>query len=596
MIEDRIAQITIEGFKKLYNHDLNAGIIQIEKTNPEFRGDFTLVVFPLLRFSKKSPQVTAGELGNYLIGNLPDIESFEIIKGFLNLLIKDKYWIDFFASGVNDDEFGIHKIIDTTPVIVEYSSPNTNKPLHLGHIRNNLLGYSIAEILKANGKIAIKINLINDRGIHICKSMLAWMKWGKGETPASTGIKGDHLIGKYYVLFDQKHKEEIAGWIEKGYSREDAINQSLLMQEAQELLQKWEKGDKEVHKIWQLMNAWALEGFGETYKRLGVDFEKFDYESDLYLLGKKIIDEGLDKGVFYRKDDDSVWVDLTDDGLDEKLLLRSDGTSVYITQDIGTAQARHDDYNPEKMLYIVGNEQIYHFDVLKKILKKLGREWYETIHHLSYGMVDLPQGRMKSREGTVVDADDIMDEMYLTAKKTTEELGKIENFTPAELEELYSVIGLGALKYYILKVDPKKNMLFNPEESIDFNGNTGPFILYTYARIKSIFRKAGLGPKDFLNKLDLNKINLLESEKEIIKIIYHYPQVVKNAGESLSPALIANYCYELAKSYNHYYQDTPILKRVDNDTASFRVILSWFAGKVIKHSAGLLGMKVPERM
>jgi len=596
MIEDRIAQITIEGFKKLYNHDLNTGIIQIEKTNPEFRGDFTVVVFPLLKFSKKPPQITAEELGNYLRNNLPELESFEVIKGFLNLLIKDKYWIDFFITGVNDNEFGIQKIKDTTPVIVEYSSPNTNKPLHLGHIRNNLLGYSIAEILKANGKNTIKLNLINDRGIHICKSMLAWMKWGGGETPLTASVKGDHLVGKYYVLFDQKYKEEITGLVGKGYSKEDASNQAPLMKEAQELLQKWENDDIEVRKIWHLMNGWALEGFKRTYNRLGVDFDKFDYESELYLLGKKLIDEGIEKGVFYKKDDASVWVDLTGDGLDEKLLLRGDGTSVYITQDIGTAESRYNNYKPEKMIYIVGNEQNYHFDVLKKILKKLGRHWHEIILHLSYGMVELPQGRMKSREGTVVDADDMMDEMFLTAKKTTEELGKIENFTPAELEELYAIIGLGALKYYILKVDPKKNMLFNPEESIDFNGNTGPFILYTYARIRSIFRKAGMDPEDFLKMLDLNKIKLLESEKEIIKIIYQYPQVVKNAGESLSPALIANYCYELSKSFNHYYQDTPIFKRVDGDTANFRLILSWFTGKVLRHSARLLGIRVPERM
>jgi arginyl-tRNA synthetase len=596
MIEDKIAKSTADGFYKLYNYLIEPGIIQIEKTNPEFPGDYTLVVFPLLKFSRKSPQETAEELGNFLICVMPEILSFEVIKGFLNLTLTDKFWIDFFKTDLIDDEFGIQKNSDPSTVIVEYSSPNTNKPLHLGHIRNNLLGHSVAEILKANGKKAIKINLVNDRGIHICKSMLAWMRWGNGETPDTAELKSDHLIGKYYVLFDQKHKEEIAALVASGYSREDATNQAPLMKEAQEMLQKWEKGDSEIHRIWRTLNDWALKGFNTTYNRLGVDFDKFNYESELYLLGKKLIAEGLEKNIFYKKPDGSVWIDLTEEGLDEKLLLRSDGTSVYITQDIGTAQARYDEFRPVKMLYVVGNEQIYHFDVLKKILKKLGRDWYNRIYHLSYGMVELPQGRMKSREGTVVDADDLMDEMVLTAKKTTEELGKTESFSPEELNELYTTIGLGALKYFILKVDPKKNMLFNPEESIDFNGNTGPFILYTYSRIQSVFRKADKRPEDFYHNLNFEHIVLLPEEKEIIKLLYQYPLAVKSACEILSPAIIANYCYELAKSYNHYYQDTPILMRVDPSIAQFRVALSWLTGKVIKNACRLLGINVPERM
>lgn len=595
-IEQEIVRQTVIGVEKLYHQRIGTETIQVEKTNPEFEGDYTLVVFPLLRYSKKSPQITAEELGAYLISNFDAIESYSVVKGFLNLTIKNKFWIDFFFDNVQNEDFGIQKMKDKTPYIVEYSSPNTNKPLHLGHIRNNLLGHSISEILKANGKNVVKINLINDRGIHICKSMLAWIKWGNSETPESTGMKGDHFIGKYYILFDEKYKEEIAALVHQGCTEEEAAIQSPLMKEAQEMLQKWENADENVLAVWHMMNEWAYTGFDQTYKRLGVDFDKIDYESKMYLHGKELVLEGLKKKVFYKKQNGSVWVDLTSDGLDEKLLLRSDGTSVYITQDIGTAQKRYDEYAPEKLLYVVGNEQIYHFDVLKKVLKKLGREWSEIIYHLSYGMVELPQGRMKSREGTVVDADDLMDEMFETARKTTEALGKTEDFADAERKGLFNTIGLGALKYYILKVDPKKNMLFNPEESIDFNGNTGPFILYTYARIQSIFRKAGESPGEFAAKLKKDKIELLKSEKDIIKLIYQYPQMVKNAGDALSPATVANYCYELAKSYNHYYQDTPILKRVDSEIAVFRVVLSWFVGKIIKQSAGLLGIQVTERM
>ncbi len=596
MIEDQIKLKTGEALKNLYGQTIDLSQIQLEKTNREHKGDFTLVVFPLLRFSKKSPQETATEIGNFLQENMDEIVSYEVIKGFLNLTLNDKYWIDFFLDHISEDNFGFKTDKEKIPFVVEYSSPNTNKPLHLGHIRNNLLGYSISEILKANGKNVVKINLVNDRGIHICKSMLAWMKWGNGETPESSGLKGDHLIGKYYVLFDKKHKKEIEGLVHRGYTEDDAFSEAPLMKEAQELLQKWENADEDTLTIWRLMNDWAYDGFNETYKRLGVDFDKTNYESSTYLQGRDLVEEGLEKDVFYRKEDGSVWVDLKDEKLDEKLLLRSDGTSVYMTQDIGTAHRRYDEYHPEKLVYVVGNEQIYHFDVLKKIIQKMGGDWFDIIYHLSYGMVELPQGRMKSREGKVVDADDLMDEMFETAKKTTEELGKTETFTKEELTHLYNIVGLGALKYYILRVDPKKNMLFNPEESIDFNGNTGPFIQYTYARIQSIFRKAGKGPEEFLSELDKNKIELLDAERDLIKLIYEFPQTVENAGESLSPALIANYCFELVKSYNSYYQDTPILKRVDPEVAKFRIVLSWFVSKIIKNSMGLLGISVPERM
>lgn len=596
MIEQILVQVTIEALVKLYGQNISPDLIQIEKTNPEFKGDYTIVVFPLLRYTKKPPAQTAEDIGNYIVGNCKEVLSFNVIKGFLNILIADEFWVEFFKNTISNEEFGIQTTNTKQSYVVEYSSPNTNKPLHLGHIRNNLLGYSIAEILKANGKNVVKINLINDRGIHICKSMLAWIKWGEGESPETNQMKGDHLIGKYYVMFDKKHKEEIEDLVHRGYTEDDAFNQAPLMIEAQELLQKWENADEEILSIWRLLNGWVYDGFNETYTRLGVDFDKINYESKTYLEGKKLVNEGLEKGVFLKRNDGSVWVDLTDDGLDEKLLLRNDGTSVYITQDIGTAQRRYDEFHPEKLLYVVGNEQIYHFDVLKKILHKLGQDWSDIIYHLSYGMVELPEGRMKSREGKVVDADDLMDEMYDTAKKTTEELGKTESFNDNELKELFNIVSLGALKYYILKVDPKKNMLFNPEESIDFNGNTGPFIQYTYARIQSVIRKAGRTPTELLNELDVKKIVLLEKEKNILKLLYDFPEAVTNAGNSLSPAVIANYTFELVKTYNHYYQDTPILKRVDPEIAKFRVLLSWFVGKIIKKASGLLGVKVPERM
>jgi arginyl-tRNA synthetase len=586
----------ISAVEDLYGSKVEMNLIQVEKTNPAFEGDYTLVVFPLLRISKKSPLDTATEIGNYIVRVNSDLDSFNVVKGFLNLKIKDLYWLHFFNESIHDMNFGFTPTVPSKPILVEYSSPNTNKPLHLGHIRNNLLGYSIAEILKANGHKVIKLNLVNDRGIHICKSMLAWMKWGDGETPESSGMKGDHLVGKYYVLFDQKHKEEIAAFVHRGFTDDEAYSKSPLMKEAQGILQKWESADEEIITVWRLMNGWAIDGFNVTYERLGVDFDQVNYESKVYLHGKEIILEGLKNGAFFQKDDSSVWADLTIEGLDEKLLLRSDGTSVYITQDIGTAQRRFDEYAPEKMIYIVGNEQIYHFDVLKKVLHKLNRPWSDKILHLSYGMVELPHGRMKSREGTVVDADDLMDEMFETAMKTTEELGKSQDFIEKEKQSLYNMISLGALKYYMLKVDPKKNMLFNPEESIDFNGNTGPFVQYTYARIQSIFRKAEKEPEAFIREFNASEVTMLAAEKELVKLIYEFPHVIKLAGENLNPALIANYCFDLVKSYNHYYQETPILKRIEPAVANFRVALSWFAASVIKKSMLLLGIDVPDKM
>ena len=596
MIDQLISQKTIEIVEELYGVKPDPTILQIEKTNRDFEGDLTLIVFPLLRISKKPPHITAEEIGGKLVEKVDTIDRFNVVKGFLNLSLASDYWLSFLKQNVKKEDFGFAHPDGNKPVIIEYSSPNTNKPIHLGHIRNNLLGFSLAEILKANGKNVIKVNLINDRGIHICKSMLAWQKYGHGETPESSGTKGDHLVGKYYVLFDKKNKEEASRLIKAGFSEEDAASQTSLMKEAKDMLLKWEAHDPEVLEIWKQMNGWTYAGFEVTYKRLGVDFDQINYESETYLAGKAMVEDGLSENIFARHDDGSVWVDLRDEGLDEKLLLRSDGTSLYITQDLGTAQKRYDEFNPQQMIYVVGNEQIYHFDVLKKIFKKLGRPWFEMIYHLSYGMVELPHGRMKSREGTVVDADDLMDEMYLTAKKTTEELGKTDDFTEEERDQLYNILSLGALKYYILKVDPKKNMLFNPDESIDFNGNTGPFIQYTYARIQSIFRKAAQKPQGILDAVNYQSIELLPVEKEIIQKISVFPEVVKQAGEQYSPAQIANYVFDLVKTYNHFYQDTPILKRVDEATSQFRMALSYFTGTVIKKCMNLLGIDVPDKM
>jgi len=595
-LEKKIAYKTAEILLKLYGAEISGDPITVQKTNPDYRetGDMTVVVFPFTKLSHKSPDQTGAEIGEYLKNEMPEIKNYSVVKGFLNLLITDNYWVDFLRkSEMTAYDFAKNK--KEEKILVEYSSPNTNKPLHLGHIRNNLLGWSVAEILKANGYDVIKANLVNDRGIHICKSMLAWKKWGKSETPETSGMKGDQFVGKYYVLFDKHYKEEVGMLVNKGISEDDATKQAPLIIEAQEMLRKWEAGDKETVELWKTMNNWVYKGFDETYKMLGVDFDLTQYESDTYLSGKKIVEEGLKGNKVIRKEDSSVWADLTAEGLDEKLLLRADGTSVYMTQDIGTAQLRYDAYQPEKIIYVVGNEQNYHFDVLKLVLKKLDKDWYDSIFHLSYGMVDLPEGKMKSREGTVVDADDLIEEMIGTAKKTTKELGKTEGLGKKEADKLYRIIGLGALKYFILKVDPKKNMLFNPKESIDFNGNTGPFIQYTHARICSVLRKA----KESGIAWDSSNINvstLLSKEKEIIKLIYEYPSVIEEAGKTYSPALIANFAYELAKEYNGFYQEIPILKEENTATVNFRLVLSEFTANMIKSAMWLLGIEVPERM
>jgi arginyl-tRNA synthetase len=614
MIEQLLQTKTSEAVKQLYGKDIPPDSISLEKTKKEVEGDYTVVVFPLSKISRKSPEVTAQEIGNFLVENVNQVREITVIKGFLNIILKDDFWTTFLDQYLNDENFGMKTRIEGDPVLLEYSSPNTNKPLHLGHIRNNLLGFSLARILQANGKKVIKLNLVNDRGIHICKSMLAYMKWGNNETPGSTGLKSDHLIGKYYVLFDRKFKEEVQELIGKGISEEEAMRNAPLMIEAQEILRKWEAKDPAVRELWSRMNDWAYKGFNETYRRLGVSFDVIQHESETYLSGKELVQEGLKTGSLIQREDGSIWADLHDEGLDEKLLLRSDGTSVYMTQDLGTAQLRHDEFHPSEMIYVVGNEQNYHFDVLKRTLKKLGRDWADKIFHLSYGMVELPEGKMKSREGTVVDADDLMDEMFSTAEETTRALGKVDTFPEEEASELFRIIGLGALKYFILKVDPKKNMLFDPKESIDFNGNTGPFIQYTYARIQSLLRKSILHPPSsildpppsildpppsILNSSFLilhSSVPLLPNEKEIIKLLYQFPAIIAQAGEAFSPASIANYVYELSKEYNQFYQEIPVLKEEDKDVRLMRLKLTYFTGEVIKKAMWLLGIEVPERM
>ncbi len=595
-IEEKIIDRIQHALKELFSLEIEAGKLSLQPTRKEFEGDFTLVVFPFVKQARKSPEATAQLIGEFVNEKMDEISSFNIIKGFLNLTLDDSVWTGFLKSALNTTSFGITPVDDSHIAVVEYSSPNTNKPLHLGHIRNNLLGYSIAQIMEAAGKKTIKVNLVNDRGIHICKSMVAWLRWGKGETPESAGKKGDKLVGDYYVKFETELKKEALALKEThNYEDDMARNNAPLMVEAREMLRKWEKGDDETVKVWKMMNQWVYKGFDSTYQRLGVSFDKIYYESDTYLLGKEIVLEGLEKGVLLKKEDGSVWADLTDEGLDQKLLLRADGTSVYMTQDIGTAQLRFDDYNATQMVYVVGNEQNYHFDVLKRVLKKLGKEYSDSLYHLSYGMVELPQGKMKSREGTVVDADDLMDEMYSTARKTTEELGKVEGFTEEEKENLFDTIGLGALKYFILKVDPKKNMLFNPEESIDFNGNTGPFIQYTHARIRSILRKAaekGLMEKEF----DATTVTLNDKEKQLLKTLYAFPQTIKQAAAEMSPAMIANYVYDLAKEFNQFYHEHSVLNEPDLNISLFRVQLSGLTADVVKTATGLLGIDVPERM
>ncbi|APG64804.1 arginine--tRNA ligase [Tenacibaculum todarodis] len=593
-IQNTIETKVKEGFLALYNTEIPS--VEFQATRKEFDGDITVVVFPLLRYKKGNPVQIGEDLGKYLVETVEEITNYNVVKGFLNLVIADSFYSNFFNKINNNSTFGfVSSTTENDSRMVEYSSPNTNKPLHLGHVRNVLLGYSVSEILKASGKKVYKTQIINDRGIHICKSMLAWEKFGNGETPENTGLKGDKLVGNYYVKFDQEYKKEIATLVASGLSEEDAKKQAPLFIEAQEMLRKWEAGDKQVVTLWETMNGWVYKGFDVTYKNIGVDFDKLYYESNTYLLGKDIIEDGLKSGVFFKKEDGSVWCDLTEDGLDEKLVLRSDGTAVYMTQDIGTAIQRAKDFTDlGGMVYTVGNEQDYHFKVLFLILKKLGYSWSESLYHLSYGMVDLPSGKMKSREGTVVDADDLMDEMTNTAKEISQELGKLEGYSDKEKEELYKVIGLGALKYFILKVDPKKRILFDPKSSVDFQGNTGPFIQYTYARIQSILRKATF---DYSNgSLSGVEVELHEKEKELIKQLELYPEVIQQAAKNYSPAVIANYTYDLVKEFNSFYQNVHILGEENQDKKVFRVQLSKKVADTIKSAFGLLGIQVPERM
>ncbi|MBK0378820.1 arginine--tRNA ligase [Mucilaginibacter segetis] len=587
---DFIIEAVVKAIKHLYEADVAAKDINLQETRKEFEGQITLVTFPFTRVSRKSPEQTGTDIGEYLLANVPDISAFNVIKGFLNISIADSFWLNKLHAEILSDDFAAAKS-NGKKVMVEYSSPNTNKPLHLGHIRNNLLGYSVAQILGAAGYEVIKANLVNDRGIHICKSMLAWQKFGNGETPESSGLKGDHLAGKYYVLFDKAYKQQIEELKAAGQTEDEAKKNAPLIKEAQQMLQKWEAGDEDTISLWNTMNGWVYDGFAVTYKTLGVDFDKYYYESNTYLLGKDIVEEGLASGVFFKKDDGSVWIDLTEDGLDQKLVLRADGTSVYITQDIGTAQLKYDDYKMDESIYVVGNEQDYHFKVLFLILQKLGKSWAKGLYHLSYGMVDLPSGKMKSREGTVVDADDLMADMFSTAKEQTEEMGKVDGFTEEEKDKLYHTIGMGALKYFLLKVDPKKRLLFDPNESVDFQGNTGPFIQYTHARIKSVLGKADYKPSAN------NKVTTLDGvERDLLVILTKYPQMVTEAAAAHSPALIANYVYELAKAYNKFYHEKSIMQAEDESLKQFRLELSAASAKLINKAMGLLGIDVPERM
>lgn len=594
-IEQQIQQSALAFVKEQYGADLSENQLQLQKTKREFEGDITLVVFSLLRFSKKSPEATAEDLGIALKEELTYVADYNVVKGFLNLCIDSSYWLQQLVAVAQDEEFGQKKATENSPlVMIEYSSPNTNKPLHLGHIRNNLLGYSLSKIFEANGYKVVKTNIVNDRGIHICKSMYAWQRWGNGVTPESTGQKGDKLVGDYYVKFDQEYKKELATLVAEGMSNEEAEDASVIMKDVREMLRKWEAKDSAVRKLWEMMNAWVYDGFDVTYKRLGVDFDKIYYESDTYLVGRDQVLKGLEKGIFFKKDDGSVWADLTREGLDEKILLRADGTSVYMTQDIGTAQLRFQDYNIDKMIYVVGNEQNYHFKVLSILLDKLGFDWGKELQHFSYGMVELPEGKMKSREGTVVDADDLMESMVETARKMSAELGKLEDYTKEEAEQVYETIALGALKYFMLKVDPRKNMTFNPKESIDFNGNTGPFVQYTYARIQSLLRKAE--EENIMLTTDFQNINPQERELHLIQQLLDFKSVVQSACSESSPALIANYVYALAKEFNQFYHEIPIFKEEDTENIKFRLLLCQQVGKVIKTAMGLLGTGVPERM
>ena len=590
-IDNILAQATADAVKALYGAEVAAESIVPSTTKKEFEGNLTIVVFPFLKASHKRPEDTAQEIGEYLVANCEAVEKFNVIKGFLNITIKPSFWTSVLQSVEATENFGFKPVTDDSRlVMIEYSSPNTNKPLHLGHVRNNLLGFSLAKIMEANGNKVVKTNIVNDRGIHICKSMLAWLKWGNGITPEKAGKKGDHLIGDFYVAFDKHYKEELQQLMDGGMTKEEAEANSALMKEARTMLKKWEDGDEEVRSLWRTMNEWVYAGFDETYARMGVSFDKIYYESNTYLEGKEKVLEGLEKGIFYRKDDNSVWADLTADGLDQKLLLRTDGTSVYMTQDIGTAKLRFQDYPIDQMIYVVGNEQNYHFQVLSLLLDKLGFSWGKDLIHFSYGMVELPNGKMKSREGTVVDADELMDEMIATARKMSE--GRLKGVPEEEMDDVYRIIGLGALKYFILKVDPRKNMLFNPQESIDFNGNTGPFVQYTYARIRSVLRKSDEADA----ATDITAYEPNEKEIEIIQRIADFPSVVSEAGRTYSPALIANYVFELAKGYNQFYHDYSILKEENGVARAFRLHLSRIVADIIRRGFSLLGVEVPERM
>jgi len=585
-----------EAVRVLYNSEVTNNLIQLQETRKEFKGDFTLVVFPLLRFSKNTPEKTGESIGNYILTYFPSVAGFNVIKGFLNLEISDRWWIEYFADmSAGKDLFSNCRVKNPDVILVEYSSPNTNKPLHLGHIRNNLLGYSLYRILSACGHKVIKTNIVNDRGIHICKSMLAWQKYGNGETPQSAGLKGDHLVGKYYVKFEQEYKAQAEELVNSGQNEADARNSAPLMLEAREMLLKWENGDSEVVDLWKTMNSWVYAGFDETYKMLGVDFDKIYYESDTYIKGKEIVLNGLNDNILYKHNDNSIWVDLTAQGLDHKLLLRADGTAVYMTQDLGTAVARQNDFHFDKTLYVVGNEQNYHFQVLRALMKKMGYKWADGLIHFSYGMVELPEGKMKSREGTVVDADDLIREMKETAKSVSLELGKLADFPDEEKEEIFRKIGMGALKYFILKVDPHKNMTFNPVESIDFNGNTGPFIQYTYARIKSVFRKAGqLGIVPDREAIVYAKPG--SKELALVKLLRKFSDTVTEAATEFSPSLIANYCYDLSREYNQFYHDFSILGEENNSLRNFRLFLSKVTSEVLYSGMWLLGIEMPERM
>ena len=603
-IEDKLVASVISGLKALYSQEVPEKMVQIQKTKKEFEGHLTLVVFPFLKMSRKGPEQTAQEIGEYLKVNEPAVAAFNVIKGFLNLTIASATWIDLLNEIQADEQYGLVKATETSPlVMIEYSSPNTNKPLHLGHVRNNLLGNALANIVAANGNKVVKSHLVNDRGIHICKSMLAWKKYGNGETPETSGKKGDHLVGDYYVSFDKHYKAEVkelmTEFTAQGMSEDEAKAKaeaaSPLMQEAREMLVKWEAGDPEIRGLWEMMNNWVYAGFDETYRKMGVSFDKIYYESNTYLEGKEKVMEGLEKGFFFKKEDGSVWADLTAEGLDHKLLLRGDGTSVYMTQDIGTAKLRFADYPIDKMIYVVGNEQNYHFQVLSILLDKLGFEWGKSLVHFSYGMVELPEGKMKSREGTVVDADDLMEEMIATAKETSQELGKLDGLTQEEADDIARIVGLGALKYFILKVDARKNMTFNPKESIDFNGNTGPFIQYTYARIQSVLRKAAESGIVVPGQIPAG-IELSEKEEGLIQMVADFAAVVKQAGEDYSPSIIANYTYDLVKEYNQFYHDFSILREENEAVKVFRIALSANVAKVVRLGMSLLGIEVPSRM